>query len=149
MLAAGPASPNGAPLITLRRSVVLRGATLAFILIAVAAVQACLAARFGVLQAAPAAAAVLAFLTLAVRRHWHAEPGAIKIGPDGLTVWNRAGHTLAQGRIAGCSQWSGRLLILALAGASGRSRPLLIAADTLSAEAFRELAVLGRRAAGV
>ena len=148
-LPAGPASPNGAPLITLRRSVVLRGATLAFILIAVAAVQVCLAARLGALQAAPAAAAVLAFLTLAVRRHWHAEPGAIKIGPDSLTVWNRAGHTLAQGRIAGCSQWSGRLLILALAGASGRSRPFLIAADTLSAEAFRELAVLGRRAAGV
>ena len=127
----------------------MRGATLAFILIAVAAVQACLAARLGALQAAPAAAAVLAFLALAVRRHWHAEPGVIKIGPDGLTVWNRAGHTLAQGRIAGCSQWSGRLLILALAGASGRSRPFLIAADTMSAEAFRELAVLGRRAAGV
>lgn len=148
-LAAGLASSNGAPLITLRRSVALRGATVVFILIAVAAVQACLAARLGALQAAPAAAAVLAFLTLAARRHWHAEPGAIKIGPDGLTVWNRAGHTLAQGRIAGCSQWSGRLLILALAGTSGRSRPLLIAADMLSAEAFRELSVLGRRAAGV
>ena len=148
-LPAGPASPNGAPLVTLRRSVVLRGATVAFILIAVAAVQACLSARLGAMQAAPAAATVLAFLSLAARRHWHAEPGAIKIGPDGLTVWNRAGHTLAQGRIAGCSQWSGRLLILALVGASGRSRPLLIAADTLSAEAFRELSVLGRRAAGV
>jgi hypothetical protein len=56
---------------------------------------------------------------------------------------------LAQGRIAGCSQWSGRLLILALADASGRSRAILIAADTLCADAFRELAVLGRRAARV
>ena len=143
----GPASSNGGPLITLRRSVVLRGLTVAFILIAVAAVQSCLAARFGALHAAPATLAVLASLMLGLWRHWRAEPGAIKIGPDSLTVWNRAGQMLAQGRIAGCSQWSGRLLILALADASGRSRALLIAADALCAEAFRELAVLGRRAA--
>jgi hypothetical protein len=145
----GPASPNGAPQITLRRSVALRGATIVFILIAVTAVQTSLAARLGAIQAAPATLAALAALLLGAWRHWRAEPGALKIGPDGLIVWNRAGQTLAQGRIAGCSQWSGRLLILALAEAGGRSRTLLIAADTLSAEAFRQLAVLGRRASRI
>jgi hypothetical protein len=145
----GPASSSGVPLITLRRSVTVRGATVAFILVALAAVQACLAGWLGALQAAPATLAVLASLMLGAWRHWRTEPGAIKIGPDGLTVWNRAGQMLAQGHIAGCSQWSGRLLILALADARGRSRALLIAADALCADAFRELAVLGRRAARV
>lgn len=145
----GPASPNGAPQIVLRRSVALRGATIVFIVIAVAAVQASLAAQLGSIQAAPASLAVLAALLLGAWRHWCAEPGAIKIGPDGLTVWNRAGQTLAQGHIVGCSQWSGWLLILALAGAGGRSRPLLIAADSVSGEAFREFAVLGRRVSRV
>jgi hypothetical protein len=143
----GPASSNGMPVIELRRSAALRGVTVAFVLIAVAAVQACLAARLGAVQAAPATLAVLASLMLAARRHWRAEPGAIKIGADSLTAWNRTGQMLVQGRIAGCSQWSGRLLILALADAGGRSRTLLIAADTLCADAFRELAVLGRCAA--
>ena len=144
---AGPASPNGAPPIALRPSVALRGVTVVFILIAVAAVQACLAARLGALQAAPAALAALALLALGASLHWRAEPGAIKIGVDSLTVWNRAGETLAQGRIAGGSQWTGRLLILALAGERGRSRShaFLIPADALAADAFRELAVLGRR----
>jgi hypothetical protein len=137
----------GAPRIALRRSVMLRGVTLFFILTAVAAVQGCLAARFGAALAAPASLAVLASLMLGAWRHWRDAPGTIQIGPDGLAVWNRAGTLLAQGRIAGCSQWTGRLLILALANAGGRSRALLIAADTLGADAFRELAVLGRRAA--
>ena len=140
----GPASPTGAPLIALRPSVWLRGATLACMLIAVAAVQTCLAARLGTWQAAPAGLAALAILALGALRHWRAEPGVIKIGPDGITVWNRAGQVIAQGRITGCSQWSGRLLILALAGMRGRSRALLIPADSLSAGAFRELVVLGR-----
>ncbi len=145
----GPASSHGAPLITLRRSVALRVLTLVFVLIAVAAVQSCLAARLGAMQAVPATLAVLAFLLLGAERHWRSEPHAIKIGPDELVVWNRAGKLLVQGRIAGCSQWSGRLLILVLADAGGRSRALLIAADALCAEAFRELAVLGRRAGRV
>jgi hypothetical protein len=87
----GPAPPNAAPLIALRRSVARRGATGAFILIAVAAVQVCLAARPGALQAARAALAALALLTPGAWRHSRAEPGALKIGPDGVAVWNRAG----------------------------------------------------------
>lgn len=140
----GSASPAGTPLIALRPSVWLRSATVACMLIAVAAVQTCLAARLGGWQAAPAGLAALALLMLGALRYWRTEPGVIKIGPDGLTVWNHAGQVVAQGRINGCSQWSGRLLILALAGMRGRSRPLLIPADALSAGAFRELAVLGR-----
>jgi hypothetical protein len=143
-----PVSSPGTPLLALRPSVWLRGAAVASVLIAVVAAQISLGARLGGLQAAPAGLAILALLTLGVLRQWRAEPGAIKIGPDGLAVWNRAGQLIAQGRIAGCSQWSSRLLILTLAGVHGRSRPLLIAADTLSADAFRELAVLGRHASG-
>jgi hypothetical protein len=139
-----PVSSTGAPLIALWPSVWLRGATLVCILIAVAAVQGTLAARLGALQALPAGLAVLIVLTLAARHCWRAEPGAIKIGPDGLAVWNVAGRLVAQGRITGCSQWSGRLLILALAGKRGRSQSLLIPVDALSTDAFRELAVLGR-----
>lgn len=137
-------SPAGGPQIALRPSAFLRGATVACILVAVAAVQVSLTARLGAAQSLPAVLAVLAVLTLAARRYWLAEPGAIKIGPDGLAVWNRAGQLIAEGRITGCSQWSGRLLILALTSMRGSSRPLLIPADALSADAFRELAVLGR-----
>jgi hypothetical protein len=116
------------------------------VLIAIAAVQAGLAARFGALQGAPAALATLAVLTFAAMRHWRNEIAVIKIGPDGLAAWNRAGEVIAHGRITGCAQWSGSLLILALMGTHCRSYRLLIAADTLSADAFRELAVLGRHA---
>jgi hypothetical protein len=139
-----PVSPTGAPLIALWPSVWLRSATLVCILIAVAAVQGTLAARLGALQAMPAALTALVVLTLAARLYWRAEPGAIKVGPDGVAVWNLAGRLVAQGRITGCSQWSDRLLILALAGTRGRSQSLVIPADALSTDAFRELAVLGR-----
>jgi hypothetical protein len=142
----GPAWSTGAPLISLRPSACLRGATVVCILIAVAAVHACLASRFGLLQSAPVALATFLLLTWVALRHWRDEPGAIKIGPDGLVASNRAGEVIAHGHIAGCSQWSGWLLVLVLTGARNRSRPLLIAADSLSADAFRELAVLGRHA---
>ncbi len=119
-----------------------------FVLTATAAVFACLAAHLGAWQAVPLTLAVCALLVLGARRHELAQPAALKIGPDGLSVWGRAGVLLAHGRIAGCSRWSGRLLILALAPAEGRTRTLLFAADALPAPIFRELAVLGRRGAG-
>jgi hypothetical protein len=124
----------------------VRGATTVCVLIAVAAFQACFAARLGALQALPAGLATLALLTLAQRRHWRSAPVAIKIGPDGIIAWNQAGEVVAHGRVTGCSQWSDRLLVLALTDTRGHSRPLLIGADSLSADAFRELAVLGRHA---
>ena len=94
------------------------------------------------------ALAVLAALAIAAVRQDRGAPGMLKIGPDSLTVWNRRGALLCQGRIAGCSQWSGRLLMLALVGDDGRSHPLLLAADALPGGVFRELAVLGRCGAG-
>lgn len=134
--------------ITLLRSVAMRAALGVFILIATLAVYTCFASHLGAWQAAPLTLAVWALLTLCAIKHEHAQPVALKIGPDGLSAWNRAGRLLAQGRIAGCSQWSGRLLVLALAPEHGRTRTLLLAADALPASVFRELAVLGRRGAG-
>jgi hypothetical protein len=126
----------------------MRAALGVFILIATLAAYACFASHLGTWQAAPLTLAVWALLMLCAVKHEHAQPVALKIDPDGLSAWNRAGGLLAQGRIAGCSQWSGRLLVLALVPDHGRSRTLLLAADALPAPVFRELAVLGRRGAG-
>ncbi|MFM0337853.1 hypothetical protein PQR27_15240 [Paraburkholderia fungorum] len=120
-----------------------------FILIAALAVHTCLASRLGHWQAVPLTLAVLALLSLCAARHEREQPVALKIGPEGLSAWGRTGHLLVQGRIAGCSQWSGRLLVLALVPDHGCSRTLLITADALPATVFRQLAVLGRRGAGV
>ncbi|MFL9916795.1 hypothetical protein PQR75_15670 [Paraburkholderia fungorum] len=120
----------------------------AFVLIATLAAYTCFASHLGASQAVPLTLAVWALLTLCAVKHEHAQPVALKIGPHGLSAWNRAGSLLMHGRIAGCSQWSGRLLVLALAPDHGRSRTLLLPADALPASVFRELAVLGRRGAG-
>ncbi|WP_323047527.1 hypothetical protein [Paraburkholderia sp.] len=134
--------------ITLRRSAAMCAALGAFVLIATLAAYTCFASHLGGSQAVPLTLAVWAFLTLCAMKHEHARPIALKIGPDGVSVWNRAGSLLMQGRIAGCSQWNGRLLVLTLAPDHGRSRTLLLAADALPPFVFRELAVLGRRGAG-
>ena len=149
VLAPESATSDGAPQrIALRRSVAMRVMLGVFVMTATAAVHACLAAQLGAWQAVPLTLAVCALLVLAARRHEQAQPVALKIGPNGLSVWGRAGVLLAQGRIAGCSQWSGRMLVLALAPEQGRTRTLLFSADALPAPVFRELAVLGRRGAG-
>ncbi|RKE34874.1 hypothetical protein B0G76_0903 [Paraburkholderia sp. BL23I1N1] len=120
----------------------------AFVLIATLAAYTSFASHLGAWQAAALTFAVWALLTLHAAKHEHAQPVALKIGPDGLSAWNRTGGLLTQGRIAGCSQWSGRLLVLALVPDHGRPRTLLLAADALPAAVFRELALLGRRGAG-
>ncbi|HEX7913364.1 MAG TPA: hypothetical protein VF534_35470 [Paraburkholderia sp.] len=149
VLAPESATSDGAPQrIALRRSVAMRIMLGVFVLTATTAVYACLAAHLGAWQAVPLTLAVSALLVLGAHRHERAQPVALKIGPNDLSVWGRAGVPLAQGRIVGCSQWSGRLLILALAPERGRTRTLLFAADALPASVFRELAVLGRRGAG-
>nr|WP_245763258.1 protein YgfX [Paraburkholderia diazotrophica] len=120
-----------------------------FIVVVVAAVWATVAPRLGIIRAAPMGAAVFAILALAAVRHARNEPRAFKIGPDGMSVWSRMGILRAQGRIAGCSQWSDCLLMLSLGDEGGRSHRLLIAADMLERDLFRELAVLARRSAHV
>lgn len=142
------AAPRGAPQrIALRRSVALRAAVLVCMLIASAAIQFCVAPHIGAGRALPASVAMFALLALCAIRCERNLPAALKVGPDGLSVWNRAGFPIAQGRIVGCSQWTGTLLVLALAVEGARVRTLLIVADMLPAAVFRELAVLGRRGA--
>jgi hypothetical protein len=143
------ATPDGASQrIALRRSVTLRTAAAVFVLIATLAVYTCLAARLGAWWAVPLTLAACALLVLGAARHELARPVAFKLGPDGLSAWDGAGNLLAQGRIAGCSQWTGRLLVLALAPDHGRPCTLMVPVDAIPASAFRELAVLGRRGAG-
>nr|WP_085481175.1 hypothetical protein [Paraburkholderia susongensis] len=131
-----------------------------FVLTATLAVHTCLALQLGAWRAAPLTLAVAALLALCAARHERAQPVALQIGLRSglgeLSAWNRAGTLLARGRVVGCSQWSGRLLILAIEPeegrsrdcAHGRARTLLLAADALPVPVFRELSVLGRRAAG-
>ncbi|MDR6445892.1 protein YgfX [Paraburkholderia sp. DD10] len=143
------ATPDGASQrIALRRSVTLRTAAAVFVLIATLAVYTCLAARMGAWWAVPFTLAACALLILGAARHELARPITLKLGPDGLSAWDGAGNLLAQGRIAGCSQWTGRLLVLALAPDHGRPCTLMVPVDAIPASAFRELAVLGRRGAG-
>ena len=123
-----------------------------FVLTATSAVYACAASHLGARQAVPLTFAVVVLLALCALRYERAQPVALRIGRDELSVWGRAGTLLAHGRIAGCSQWSDRLLVLALrpqdGRMGGRTRTLLLAAAALPAPVFRELSVLGRRAAG-
>ncbi|SIT47583.1 conserved exported hypothetical protein [Paraburkholderia ribeironis] len=117
-------------------------------LTATVAVYSCLASHLGAGQAVPLTLAVAALLALCALRHERSQPLALRIGAGELSVWGRTGTLVAQGRIVGCSQWSDRLLVLALRPAEGRARTLLLAADALPRSAFRALSVLGRRAAG-
>jgi hypothetical protein len=125
----------------------LFGATVAFIVVAVAAVGTTLAAHFAFVDAAVAGLVTLAVLCTALAHSERCRPAALKIGPDGWSVWTRAGRRIAQGRVAGCAQWSGWLLSIALVGDNDRTHTLLIAADMLPPEPFRALAVEARRAA--
>lgn len=144
-----PATPKGATQrIALRRSFAMRIALGIFVLTATSAAYTCVASHLGAWQAVPLTLAVGALLALCAVRHERAQPVALTIGRDELSAWSRAGTLVAHGRIAGCSQWSGRLLVLALKPEAGRPSTLLLAADALPAPAFRELSVLGRRAAG-
>jgi hypothetical protein len=135
--------------VALRRSAALYLATALFIVVAVSAVCATVAPRFGGGHAAIAGLAVFAILALASAHHGRNTPGALKIGPEGLSVWNRAGILHAQGRIIGCGQWSDGLLMLSLEEEGAGSHRVLIAADMLGHDDFRELAVLARRSANL
>jgi hypothetical protein len=134
--------------IALRRSFAMRVALGVFVLTATSAAYTCIASHLGAWQAVPLTLAVGALLMLCAIRHERAQPVALRIGRDELSAWGRAGTLLARGRVTGCVQWSDRLLVLALKPEQGRTSTLLLAADALPAPVFRELSVLGRRAAG-
>ncbi len=142
---------NGGPSqrIALRRSAVLHLATLLFIMVAATAACVTVASHLGARAAIAAGLALCTILGTATVRWARAAPGALKIGSEGLTVWCRAGILRVQGRIARCSQWSDSLLMLHIEEDGGRVHRLLIAADMLGRDAFRQLAVLARRSAHV
>ncbi|TAL95781.1 MAG: hypothetical protein EPN73_12535 [Paraburkholderia sp.] len=131
--------------ITLRRSWAVRWAIAIFVAIATSATFSCLASRPGAGPALPPAFAVFILLTASARGWERAQPRWLRIGANGLWLWNARDAAPVQARITGCSQWSNRLLVLAIEGESGHLKPLLIAADAVPASVFLELSVLGRR----
>lgn len=137
----------GAPQFPLRRSFALQllvGATLAF---AVLAVYTTLAPWLGAWRALPPALACLATGALAALRWHRRQPAFLEIGADSLVARSRDGASLAAGRIAGASQCGAWLLALVVEEGARRVT-LLVAADSVSPETFRLLAVRARSAAG-
>jgi hypothetical protein len=132
----------------IRASLFLRGAVLLFVAVATLCVFQCLAPRIGLADALVAAIVIMAALITVAYRSERRQPVAFQIGPDGLATWDRSG-TARYRQITGCAQWSGWLLALVLSEPGGRSAPFLLAVDSASAHAFRELAVRGRRCAQV
>ncbi|SAK42074.1 protein YgfX [Caballeronia ptereochthonis] len=135
------------PGVAMRPSRFLRGAMLGFASVAGASVFQCAFAHTEqVGHAAVACAVTVAALGLASHRWLRARPAAISLHPDGLTLWSRGGD-VRRTRIAGCAHWSGRLLALTLVCARGRRETLLVPADSVDADTFRQLAVQARRSA--
>ncbi|WP_245933188.1 protein YgfX [Caballeronia novacaledonica] len=133
--------------VALRPSRFLRGAMLGFAGVAGASVFQCVLAHTeNAGQASVACTATLAALALASYRWLRAQPSAIGLLPDGLAIWSRTG-AMRHTRIAGCAQWSGRLLVLTLRDARERRETLVVAADSVDAGTFRQLSVQARRAA--
>jgi hypothetical protein len=132
---------------TLRPSRSLWGATAAFVAVATGSVFHCVAAYAGLFSGCVAALTVTAALATAAWGGERRRPVAFEIGQDGLTTWDRSGNAQYR-RIAGCAQWSDRLLALILIPPKGRSASFLVAADALAnASAFRERAARARRCA--
>jgi hypothetical protein len=132
---------------TIRPSRLVWGATATFTAVAAGSVFQCVSAYAGAVDACIAALTVAVALTTAAFGSERRRPVAFEIGQDGLTTWDRAGHAQYR-QIAGCAQWSDRLLALILISAEGRSTPFLVTADALAGTAaFRELAVRARRCA--
>jgi hypothetical protein len=122
-------------------------ATVAFMLAATGAVFQVVAAYAGFFDACVAALIVGVALGATALNGERRRPVAFEMSQDGLTTWDRAGDAQYR-QIAGCAQWSDRLLALILISAQGRSAPFLVAADALASRgAFRELAVRARRCA--
>lgn len=136
-----------APRIALRASWTLQALLLAGISIASLALYSTLAPWFGVWQALPPAFAAGAAGGLAFAAWRRAQPAFIEIGIDRFAAFSRSGTRLVDGRLSGAAQWGGAWLSLVVE-ASGRSRNILIAADSVDAESFRLLAVAARSASG-
>ncbi|MFM0051315.1 protein YgfX [Caballeronia grimmiae] len=134
------------PRIPMRPSRFVLAALVVFIAIAGAAVFECIAGHFGAFDGTVAALVVAALLGVGASRWRRRQPAAIALHADGLTVWDRADGA-QYFSIIGCAQWSGRLLALTLSSGKNRPRTLIVAADAVDSDTFRQLAVRARRAA--
>lgn len=131
----------------LRRSLILRALTFTFVTIASAAVHTVVAPRGGAGAALVLAAATCATLMLGWRAYERRQPAMLEIASSGIAAFDDAGRALLRGRIAGGAQWARWLLVLAVAPDSARRViPLVVAADALPTDIFRELAVRARHA---
>ncbi|AHI73788.1 hypothetical protein [Burkholderia thailandensis] len=140
----------GAQHVVLRASARLRAACALFVPVAGAAVYTCAEPLFGGGGAAMLAWLAAALVALRARAACgQRQPAALRIdaGAGVLAAFDRDGRLLARGRIAGCTQWSDLLVVLAVQGRGRRATPLVIPADAVDAPVFRALCVLGRRAA--
>ncbi len=134
--------------IALRRSLALHAATLAFALVAALGLYAVLAPLAGVGGGLALSGACYAALILAAHAQGCGRAVALSLESGSIAVYEPKGGVLLRGPIVGCSQWANRLLVVAIRP-MGRTRlaSLVVAADALDAEAFRELAVRARHAA--
>ncbi|KND61787.1 hypothetical protein BVER_05880 [Candidatus Burkholderia verschuerenii] len=146
MASASVERPHRSEGIAMRPSRFLRGALVAFVGIAGAAVFECVRGYAGGFDACVAAIACVAALGLGALRWMRRLPVAIDVHADTFTTWDRGGDA-RHWRIAGCAQWGGWLLALTLRAETGRTRTLLIAADSIDSDTFRQIAVSARRAA--
>jgi hypothetical protein len=132
----------------LRRSLALGAATLAFALVAALGVYAALAPLVGAGAAFVLSVTCYAALLLAARAQGCGRALALGIESGSIAVYDHEGGIVSRGPIVGCTQWANCLLVIAIRPV-GRTRlaSLVVAADALDAETFRELAVRARHAA--
>jgi hypothetical protein len=141
-----PATPQR---YTLRRSFFLRAALLVFGLLCASAVYVSLAPHAGGGPAGWFAVSTFAALLLRVLAYERAQPASLALTPDGIVACDAAGKPLRSGRIVGLLQWTHWLLVLRIAPhGPGQRWSLVVAADALPSEPFRELAVRARSATG-
>jgi hypothetical protein len=140
---------NGASALQLGRSWGLRCAVTGFIGVATLAVFRCVvenSTRAPIFDAS-VVAALCALALGALARAWERrQPPAFSLGIDGIVMFDARGGSRHL-RITGCAQWSDILLALTLQPASGRPERLIVAADAVDPDTFRELSVRARRGA--
>jgi hypothetical protein len=136
--------------IVLRHSVTLQVLLAAWLFITAAAVYTGVSPWLGARAAWALSVAFTATGILAAMAWQRRQPRVIELDTQGastqtLAIFAHDGTCVAHGRLVGCAQWGGWLLVLAIAVDEGRRhRTVLVAADALTRAAFRELAVRGR-----
>lgn len=133
---------------TLRRSRMLQTLGFACACACALAVALVLAPRVGIAAGAAVAFAVAVVLAVFSQRQERARPVAIKVELDGAITWHRRGVTMRRHRIVGHARPGVGLLVLRLAPDSSRPasrsagpRSVLIMADAIEPNHFRELAI--------